>query len=142
MHFDFGFLLQVRSQFFERRVRLPLDLRCEQRQPLAIERGGVAAAMRLRREPAAGAGRLQQPADGTAGDAERLSYLIECAFAALVSEHDLLPQVSRVRPHGLMSGVSRSLNASAKRYRFAIFDCEAEGGPPGNRKSKIANRKF
>jgi hypothetical protein len=37
MHFDSGLALQVGGEFFERRVRLPLDLPAQQPEALVIE---------------------------------------------------------------------------------------------------------
>jgi hypothetical protein len=48
MDLDSAPLLQVSGEFFERRVRLLLDLLAQQPEALVIERGRVAAAVRLR----------------------------------------------------------------------------------------------
>jgi hypothetical protein len=48
MHFDSAPLFQVSREFFERRVRLLLDLPAQQPEALVVERGQVATAVRLR----------------------------------------------------------------------------------------------
>jgi hypothetical protein len=48
MHFDSAPLFQVSGEFFERRVRLLLDLPAQQPETLVVEGGRGAAAVRLR----------------------------------------------------------------------------------------------
>ncbi|HKH20817.1 MAG TPA: hypothetical protein VKB53_08030 [Gammaproteobacteria bacterium] len=58
------------------------------------------------------------PGDRAAAHAERIGDLVESAFAGFVGKYQSLSQVSGVRPHALLNGVSHSINASAKRYRY------------------------
>jgi len=66
MHFDSAPLLQISSEFFERRVGLVLDLPAQQPEALVIEGGRVAAAVRLRGETLAGTVAVEQTGDGAA----------------------------------------------------------------------------
>jgi hypothetical protein len=117
MHLRSGFPFQEGGQLRERGVGLRGHLLLQARQQLLVQRGRIAAAVRQRLKALTQTPEAHHSGDRAAAHAERLSDLIEGAFAGFIGKYQSLSQVSGVRPHALLNGVSHSINASAKRYR-------------------------
>jgi hypothetical protein len=90
MDFDSGLPFQIGREFFERRVRLPLDLPAQQSQALVIEGGRIAATVRLRGQAVSFTKAAEQTRDGAPVNLEGCGHLIKRPSATLVSHDDLL----------------------------------------------------
>jgi hypothetical protein len=117
MHLRFGFPVQKGGQLRERGVGLRRHLLLQAHKQLLVQRGRIAAAVRQRLKALTQTPESHHAGDRAAAHAERISDLIEGAFAGFIGKYQSLSQVSGVRPHALLNGVSRSINASAKRYK-------------------------
>jgi hypothetical protein len=100
---------------------------------LLVQRCRIAATVRQRFKAPTGTPESHHASDRAAAHAERIGDLIESAFASFIGKYQSLSQVSGVRPHALLNGVSHSINASAKRYSFmgsAKLTTVSEGETP------------
>jgi hypothetical protein len=121
MHLRFGFPFQKGGRLRERGVGLRRHLLLQAyKQPL-VQRGRIATTVRQRLKALTGTPESHHSGDRAAAHAERISDLIEGAFAGFIGQYQSLSQVSGIRPHALLNGVNHSINATAKRYRLQML---------------------